>query len=171
MAILQILKYPNPMLKKKSLPVNDFNQSLETLFSDMAETMYQAPGIGLAGPQVGVLLRVIVVDIGRDPQNKDEPSKLYKIANPVIKERSGEIACEEGCLSVPGIREYVKRSEFIVVEGYDEFGNPLIIEANGLLAVCIQHEIDHLDGKLFIDRLSRLKRQLVKTKYKKLASQ
>ena len=167
MALCNIVIHPSPELRVKCTPVADITEEVRRLLSDMAETMYAAPGIGLAAPQVGADLRAIVVDVGPD-EEAGKRARLYKLINPEILETDGLVDSEEGCLSIPGIRESVRRSESVLVRGWDEDGKEVSIEADGLLAVCLQHEIDHLDGILFIDHLSRLKQQLVKAKYNKL---
>ncbi|MCC6475107.1 MAG: peptide deformylase [Burkholderiales bacterium] len=158
MALRTILRYPDPRLYRKAASVSVFNAEFRRLVSDMAETMYAAPGIGLAAPQIDVLQRVMVIDVSEDR------SRLRAFANPVIVEREGVQLLEEGCLSVPGIFEPVERAERIRVRAQDPDGKPFEVDAEGLLAVCIQHETDHLDGKVFVDYLSRLKRQRIKTK-------
>lgn len=163
MALLPILRYPDPRLHKKAAVVERVDESIRKLIADMAETMYEAPGIGLAATQVDVHKRVVVIDVSEDK------SKLLAFVNPEILERSGEQICEEGCLSVPGIYEKVSRSERVKVCALDPRGEPFILEAEGLLAVCIQHEIDHLDGKLFVDYLSVLKRDRIRKKLEKQA--
>lgn len=163
MALLPILRYPDPRLHLKAKPVDRVDDELRRLVDDMAETMYEAPGIGLAAIQVNVQKRVIVVDVSEDK------SSLMTFINPVIVERRGEQTCEEGCLSVPGIYEKVTRAEEVTVEALDRDGKPFRIEADGLLAVCIQHEIDHLDGKVFVEYLSSLKLNRIKTKLAKKA--
>jgi len=139
-------------------PVDRVDASIRTLAADMAETMYQAPGIGLAATQVDVHKQVIVIDISEDK------SALLTFINPKITERSGEQVCEEGCLSVPGVYEDVVRFERVTVSALDLDGKPFTLEADGLLGVCIQHEIDHLQGKVFVERLSRLKQSRIKSK-------
>ena len=168
MALLEILTYPNPILKQKCLPLSAVTDEVRGFLDDMVETMYQNSGIGLAASQVGRLIRAIVVDIRQD-ENGEEGSKLYKLINPEIIEHDGKIKYEEGCLSVPGVREDVIRAETIKVKALNETGSPVEINATGLLAICIQHEIDHLNGILFVDRLSRIRRELIKGKLKKLA--
>ncbi len=162
--ILDILTYPNPELYKISKPVEKFDKSLHSLLNNMAETMYEANGIGLAAPQVGHKLRVFVIDIAID---EEDENKLYEFINPKISQSSGTLTFEEGCLSVPGLSEEVKRKEKIQVDYFDLFGKPQILETEGLLAVAIQHENDHLDGVLFIDRLSPIRRRMVKKKLSK----
>lgn len=163
MAILEISTYPDPVLAQKAKPVEQFDESLRRLLNDMAETMYVAPGVGLAAPQVGVSLQAIVVDASP----MIEGSELIKLVNPVITFVEGESVYEEGCLSVPEFTAEVIRSAHIRVEGFDEYGNPVNIETNTFLATVLQHEIDHLNGVLFIDHLGRLKRDMIRRKLKK----
>ena len=163
MALLPILRYPDPRLHKKAAPVERVDETIRKLIADMAETMYEAPGIGLAATQVDVHKRVVVIDVSEDKSN------LMAFINPEILGRSGEQACEEGCLSVPGIYEKVTRSERVKVRSLDPQGEPFTLEAEGLLAVCIQHEIDHLDGKVFVEHLSQLKQGRIKAKLAKQA--
>lgn len=163
MALLPILRYPDPRLHKKAAPVERVDETIRKLIADMAETMYEAPGIGLAATQVDVHKRVIVIDVSEDK------SKLLAFVNPEILERAGEQVCEEGCLSVPGIYEKVTRSERVKVRALDARGEPFTLEAEGLLAVCVQHEIDHLDGKVFVEHLSQLKQGRIKAKLAKQA--
>lgn len=161
MAILPILHFPDPLLRTRSQPVAAVDDTIRALIKDMFETMYQAPGIGLAAPQVAVFRRVIVVDISEE---KNAPLALI---NPEIIATRGVEEMEEGCLSVPGIYENVQRADWIKVKALDRDGNPFELEASGLEAVCIQHEIDHLDGKLFVDYLSEMKRQRIRKKLEK----
>ena len=163
MAILEILKYPNPLLKKVSRPVEAITTDTIRLIQDMVETMYAAPGVGLAAPQVGVSRRVIIVDIDHDNPGKN----LIKLINPEIYRREGETVWEEGCLSVIDFTAEVQRAARVEVVGLNEIEREIKIEGEGLLAVALQHEIDHLDGKLFIDRISRLKRDLYTRRLKK----
>lgn len=156
MAILKILKYPEPALKKVASPVRDFGANTVQLVNDMLETMYAAPGVGLAAPQVGVSQRVVVLDTDHENPGK----QVYKLINPVITHTEGSVIWEEGCLSVVDFTADVKRAAQVQVSAFDEQQKEIKIEAEGLLAVALQHEIDHLDGKLFIDRISRLKREL-----------
>ena len=149
MARLPILRYPDPRLHRKATLVTEVDDAIRKLIADMAETMYEAPGIGLAATQVDVHKRVVVIDVSEDK------SKLFAFINPEILDRSGEQVCEEGCLSVPGIYEKVTRSERVKVRALDPQGEPFTLEAEGLLAVCIQHEIDHLAGKDLVERLSQ----------------
>ncbi|NOX20267.1 MAG: peptide deformylase [Nitrospirae bacterium] len=168
MAIREIHKYPDPVLKEKAREVTDFNGSLQKLIDDMIETMYAAPGIGLAANQVGELLRVIVVDIS----TKENKHPLIVLVNPEIVQTEGRIDSEEGCLSVPGYVSTIKRAERVFVKGLDREGNPVEIEAEGLLSRALQHEIDHLNGILFVDRLSPIKREFFKKRYlKKMKAQ
>lgn len=163
MAILDIRIYPEPILTQKAVPVEHINESIRQLLNEMAETMYVASGIGLAAPQVGRSVRAIVVDVS--PRIDGE--KLIKLVNPVITFAEGSSVEEEGCLSLPGFSENVTRAAKIVVEAYNEQGKPVKIETDTFLATVLQHEIDHLDGILFIDHLSRLKRDIIKRKLRK----
>lgn len=165
MAILEIKTYPDPILAQKAKPVENIDDSIRRLLDDMAETMYAAPGVGLAAPQIGVSLRAIVVDASP----RVEGEKLIKLVNPVITFADGAAVCEEGCLSVPGFSENVTRSEKVIVEGYNEHGKPVKIENDTFLATVLQHEIDHLEGILFIDHLGRLKRDMIRRKLRKKA--
>ncbi len=167
MAILRIRHYPEPVLKQISAPVTVFDTELKTLARDMAETMYAAPGVGLAAPQVGVLKRLVVIDCAP----KDSPPELLTLVNPEIREREGEAYEEEGCLSVPGYYAPVQRSARVKVVYCDLDGKPVEREADGLLAIAFQHEIDHLDGILFVDHLSPLKKGLFRKKFKKIQEQ
>lgn len=155
MALLPILHYPDPRLHKVAAPVTRVDDEIRKLIKDMAETMYAAPGIGLAATQVDVHQRIIVIDIS---ETRDQ---LQVLINPEIISAEGEEECEEGCLSVPGIYEKVTRAAKIVVSALDETGHRRTIEADGLLAVCIQHEMDHLVGRVFVEKLSRLKQQRI----------
>ncbi|MBO69209.1 MAG: peptide deformylase [Acidiferrobacteraceae bacterium] len=152
MAILDILVYPDPRLRRKAQPVAVIDEDIHQLVQDMAETMYHAPGIGLAATQINVAKRVVVIDCS------EERNDLLVLINPVILSTSGEIETEEGCLSVPGIVAPVTRAENISFSALDGNGQENLYTADGLLAICVQHEIDHLDGKVFVDYLSRLKR-------------
>jgi peptide deformylase len=165
MAILDILHFPDPRLRNKAKPVAQVDDSIRRLLDDMLETMYQAPGIGLAATQVNVAKRVVVIDLSEE---KDDPLCLI---NPEILDRDGVEQMEEGCLSVPGVFEQVTRADHIRVRALDRQGNPFEMEADGLLAVCIQHELDHLEGKLFVDYLSSLKRQRIRKKLEKESRQ
>lgn len=165
MAILPILTAPDRRLKKISQPVAVVDDNIRVLLDDMAETMYAAPGIGLAAPQVGVLRRIIVVDVAHF-QEDGEKSPIF-IINPEIVVQEGELVWEEGCLSVPEHTAEVTRAANIRVTGLDRDGRAITIDAEGLLAVCLQHEIDHLSGVLFIDRVSTLRRAIILQKLKK----
>jgi peptide deformylase len=159
MTVLDILTYPDKFLKKKTAAVENIDGALQAIFDRMAATMYQAPGVGLAASQVGIGQSFFIYDIAPREDGQD----LHVLVNPKIVTREGEIISEnEGCLSVPDFRADVKRAERILVEGVDREGNPLRFEADGLLAIVIQHELDHLNGTLFIDRISALKRQMYK---------
>lgn len=164
MSLLTILHYPDPVLKAVCEPVQEVTGEIRRLLDDMAETMYAAPGIGLAAPQVGIKKRVIVLDVSL--KEEKSPRELYQLVNPKIRASFGEIEWEEGCLSIPGFLQTMKRSQKITVEALDRKGKPVLIEAMDLVAVCLQHEIDHLDGKLIIDKASRLKRKLYLDKIK-----
>ena len=161
MAILKILHYPDPRLRHIALPVDQVNDRIRRLVDDMAETMYQAPGIGLAAIQVERSLRVVVIDIS------EQRNALQVFINPEILQRDGVQVMEEGCLSVPGVYDEVERAQHIRVRALDRDGRPFELTAEGLLAVCIQHEIDHLDGKVFVDYLSRLKQGRIRKKLEK----
>ena len=161
MAILKILEFPDPRLRKKAVPVETVDAELNQLIDDMFETMYEAPGIGLAATQVDVHRRLLVADVSAE---KDAPCVLI---NPVIVAQDGVEVSEEGCLSVPGYYEEVQRAEEIRVRYLDRDGNEVESEFDGLLAVCVQHEIDHLDGKLFVDYLSEAKRQRIRKRLEK----
>lgn len=161
MAILTILEFPDPRLRKKAAPVEAVDAPLRALIDDMFETMYTAPGIGLAATQIDVHRRLLVADVSSD---KDDP---HVFINPEILEKDGVTVTEEGCLSVPGYYEEVERAEHIEVRYLDRDGAECAEEFEGLLAVCVQHEIDHLDGKLFVDYLSEAKRQRIRKKLEK----
>jgi len=158
MALLDILIYPDPRLHVKARPVGQVDNRIQTLVIDMSETMYAAPGIGLAAPQVNTPERIIVIDIS------DSKDSLLVMVNPEIITTEGRTEQEEGCLSVPGIYAQISRGEKICVRALDEDGKPFELTAEGLLGVCIQHEIDHLDGKVFVDYLSRMKQDRIKKK-------
>ena len=162
--IHRILTYPDPTLKKPASEVPNIDGGLVRTVDDMVETMYAAPGVGLAAPQIGLSQRVIVLDV--DHENKGK--HLLKIINPVIAEAEGEVLWEEGCLSVRDYSAEVKRAARVLVRGWTPDEKEIEIEGSDLLAVALQHEIDHLDGKLFIDRISRLKRDLYKRRLKKI---
>ena len=162
MAILNVLHYPDPRLRKKAQPVEQVDRETKQLVDDMFETMYQAPGIGLAATQANIQKRVIVIDIS------DDKSSPLCFINPEILASEGDEEMEEGCLSVPGIYEKVKRADRITVRALNREGESFEMQADGLLSVCIQHEMDHLEGKLFVDYLSELKRQRIRKKLEKL---
>ena len=161
MALLDILIYPDQRLHKKAKPVEKVDDRIKQLVDDMSETMYQAPGIGLAAPQVNVLERIIVVDIS---ESKDS---LLVMVNPEIVSSNGLAEHEEGCLSVPGVYAQVQRHENIRVRAQDREGEVFELDADGLLGICIQHEIDHLDGRVFVDYLSHLKQGRIRKKMQK----
>jgi peptide deformylase len=161
MATLEILRYPDPRLYKTAEPVADVDDSVRALVKDMAAAMYAAPGVGLAATQVNVHKRVVVIDAS---ESRDQ---LLVLINPEIVAREGTQYCEEGCLSVPGIYEAVERAERVTVRALGIDGNPFTLAAEGMLAVCIQHELDHLEGKVFVEYLSRLKQQRIRAKLQK----
>jgi peptide deformylase len=161
MALLQILAYPDPRLRKIAAPVAAVTPEIQRLIRDMAETMYAAPGIGLAATQVDVHKRIIVIDTS---ETRDD---LRVFVNPEIIETEGEAECEEGCLSVPGYYDRVRRAAWVRARAQDEQGRPFEIEADGMLAVCIQHETEHLEGRIFVDHLSALKRQRLAARLRK----
>ena len=166
MAILPIVCFPDDVLSAKAQPIAEVTDAIRTLAADMAQTMYKAPGVGLAAPQIGQSIRLVVIDVTEDKSN------LLTMINPVITEKNDELALgEEGCLSLPGIYEKVKRSTEVTVEYTDLNGQQQSLSADGLLAVCIQHELDHLDGVVFVDHLSRLKRDRACHKLQKLRLQ
>jgi peptide deformylase len=161
MPILNILRYPDPRLYQKAEPVTEVDESVRVLVADMAKTMYAAPGMGLAATQVDVHKRIVVIDAS---ETRD---RLLVLINPEIVAREGIQYCEEGCLSVPGIYEAVERAERVTVRALGLDGQPFTLAAGGMLAVCIQHELDHLEGKVFVDYLSRLKQQRIRAKLQK----
>jgi peptide deformylase len=161
MALLNILRYPDARLHKVAAPVTVFDESLKNLVRDLTETMYTAPGVGLAASQVDVHKQVIVVDVS------ERRDSLVVLVNPEIVEASGVSDIEEGCLSVPGVYDIVQRAERVKVRACDQNGNAFTLEAQGLLAVCIQHEMDHLEGKVFVEYLSQLKQQRVRARLAK----
>ena len=161
MAILDILNYPDARLYTVAKPVSKVDEKIQRLIDDMAETMYEAPGIGLAATQVDVHLQIIVIDIS------EGKNKLQVFINPVVNTKTGTQEYEEGCLSVPGVYENVTRAEAVVIDALDRNGKPFTLEADGLMAVCIQHEMDHLLGKVFVQYLSPLKQNRIKTKMQK----
>lgn len=162
--IRKILTYPDPELKKKSVPVTVINDKTRELVRDMAETMYDAPGVGLAAPQIGVNQRIIVIDVSA----KDEEPGLIIAINPVIVHADGESYEEEGCLSVPKYAANVRRHARVVVTALNLEGDEVTYRADGLLAIAFQHELDHLDGILFIDHISPLKREIFRRKYRRI---
>lgn len=182
MALLPILTYPDPRLREVSKTVEKVSDEIKALIDNMLETMYQAKGIGLAAPQVGKPVRVLVIDIRRPPdleEDEDEESQVFTeleqkvqfplvLVNPVILQGTGKTTYEEGCLSVPGYYEEVDRYQWVRLEALNREGKKFQLETDGLLAICIQHEMDHLEGKLFIDRLSFVKSNKIKNKIKKL---
>jgi len=161
MALLPILHYPDPRLHKVAARVEHFDDKLRQLIKDMADTMYAAPGVGLAATQVDVHLRVIVIDVS---ETRDQ---LQVFVNPELVAASGQADREEGCLSVPEVYETVQRAERVTVRALDAEGRPWTLDAEGLLAVCIQHEMDHLEGKVFVEKLSRLKQNRILARLKK----
>ncbi len=165
MAVLDVLIYPDENLAKVCQPVETVDAELNTFIDNMFDTMYEHEGIGLAAPQVNVLKRVITIDIEGDKSNQ------IVLINPEILESSGETGIEEGCLSIPGCRALVPRKEKLTVKALNREGQTFTLEADGLLAICIQHEIDHLNGVLFVDHISQLKRQRIKEKMLKLKKQ
>jgi peptide deformylase len=164
MAVLEILHFPDPRLRTKARPVQQVDNIVQQLVDDLLETMYQAPGIGLAATQVNVHKRVIVIDISEE---RNEPLCFI---NPTLLTRDGVVCIEEGCLSVPGIFEQVERAKTITVQALNRSGEWFTFTTENLLAVCIQHEIDHLEGKLFVDYLSPLKRQRIRKRLTKQSS-
>jgi peptide deformylase len=163
-SVLDIRTYPDEVLREKAEPVKAVDDSLRRLADDMVETMYSAPGVGLAAPQVGVSKRLVVADV-RSHEGEDAP--LVVLFNPEILSAEGSAEIEEGCLSLPGLLTYVKRAEKILVRGLDREGREATVEAEGLLAIVLQHEIEHLDGVLIIDKASLLKREFYKKRIKK----
>ncbi|MAM88431.1 peptide deformylase [Allohahella sp. A8] len=162
MSQLEILEFPDPRLRTIAKPVIEFDEKLRKLVADMFETMYEAPGIGLAATQVNVHQRVVVIDVSED---HSQPLVLINPSYTVLEGEPEEM--QEGCLSVPGFYEGVTRIDHVLLKACDEFGKPYELEARGLLAVCIQHELDHLDGKLFVDYLSTVKRSRIRKKLEK----
>jgi len=165
MALLDILHFPDPRLRKKAAPITEVDDTIRQLADDMLETMYQAPGIGLAATQVNVQKRLIVIDISED---QDDPLVLI---NPEVIDKQGEREYQEGCLSVPEAYELVTRADTVKIKAIDRNGDEFELDADDLLATCIQHEIDHLDGKLFVDYLSNLKKQRIKKRLEKIQKQ
>jgi len=167
MAKLGVTKYGAEVLRNVAQPVEEINNEIKGIISNMLDTLYASEGIGLAAPQIGIPKRIIVVDINPS----DPSSKPIVMINPSIVDQQGQIEFEEGCLSVPDVRGNVKRAEKITVEAIDADGNKIRIEASDMLARVVQHEIDHLNGKLFIDHLSRIKQQLIKKQLRKIQSE
>ncbi|MGZ3416933.1 MAG: peptide deformylase [Polyangiales bacterium] len=163
MAVRTILHYPDPRLREKAQPVAEVTPAIKKLVEDMAETMYAAPGVGLAATQIGEAHRIFVIDTA----NEDEPSQLKVFINPEIVARDGEITWEEGCLSFPSIVEEIDRAQKVTVRAIDQNGKPFELECDGLLAVAVQHELDHLDGVLMIDRMGALKKRIVDRKMRR----
>lgn len=164
MPLRKIITYPDTVLRERSEPVTNINGEVQQLIDDMADTMYQAPGIGLASNQVGEPRRVIIFDVSHN----DKPSELVVLINPEIVEVDGAVVSEEGCLSVLDYSAEIKRAKCVTVKGLDREGNPITLIQEGLPAIVLQHEIDHLNGTLFIDHISKLKRELYKRKLKKI---
>ena len=164
MALLTILHYPDQRLHLKAAPVASFDREIKQLVKDMAETMYDSNGIGLAASQLNVQKRLFIMDLAKEGQNP----QLKVFINPQILEKSGSEASDEGCLSVPGVYEKITRAEKITLKYQDVNGEEHLLSCDGLMAICIQHEIDHLDGKVFVDYLSPLKQNFIKKKMKKL---
>jgi peptide deformylase len=167
MAVRRIFTYPDPLLARAAAPVANLTGDVAQLAEDMAETMYAAPGIGLAAPQVGVGDRVIVLDVPPDEEQGHAGTGLLKLVNPVIAERDGEIVWEEGCLSVPDLTAPVRRARRVLLRGWTVDEKEIELEAEDLVAVAIQHELDHLDGVLFLEHLSRLKREMYRKRQRK----
>lgn len=164
MAVLEIKRYPERVLKERASSVLNIDREILKLIDDMIETMYAAPGIGLAAPQVGVSKRIIVIDVS---VKEGEKTPLIVLINPEIVSTEGEIDSEEGCLSLPGYTTTVKRAEGVVVKGFNRDGKEIKVEGEGLLSRALQHEIDHLNGILLIDRISKIKREFFKKRYMK----
>ncbi len=161
MGIREIKKYPEKILRKKTEQVSEFNSELQKLIDDMTETMYAAPGVGLAANQIGISKQVAVIDVS----SREEKSSLIVLVNPEIINEEGENNSEEGCLSIPDYTTIVKRAERVRVKGLDREGKPIEIDADGLLAKALQHELDHLNGLLLIDRIGRIKREFFRKRY------
>ncbi len=165
MALREVLQFPDKRLREVSEPITEVTEEIRTLAADMLDVMYDEPGIGLAAPQVGEAVRLIVVDT--EWTEEDAERNPLVLVNPVLSDEEGKITWTEGCLSVPDFQADVERAEKVVLSATNLDGEPVVIEAEGLQAVCFQHEIDHLDGRLFIDRISRLKREMYVRKRKK----
>ena len=161
MALMTILRYPDPRLHKRAVRVEAVTEQIRRLINDMAATMYAAPGVGLAATQVDIHLRIVVIDVS------ESHDQLRVFINPEIVAASGDADVEEGCLSVPGVYEKVRRAERVTVRALDASGEPFTLDAEGLLAVCIQHELDHLEGKVFVEKLSRLKQSRILARLRK----
>lgn len=164
--ILTILHYPDPRLREKGQPIREITPEIQKLADDMAETMYAAPGVGLAATQVGIALRIFVIDLAAE----DEPSRLVTFINPEIVERAGSRTWEEGCLSFPDVHEDVQRAERVRVRALDRAGEPFELDVDGYMAVAVQHEHDHLDGVLMIDHMGALRKRMVQRKLEKRRS-
>jgi peptide deformylase len=162
MSLKEIIRYPNPVIRKKSEFVEEVNEEIKKLIEDMTDTMYASRGVGLAAVQIGVLKRVIVVNVGEE---------LITMVNPEILENEGESRMEEGCLCLPGVLIDVKRSEKVKVKGLNDKGEEIVVDVEGLLARALQHEVEHLDGILIIDKISRIKRELLTSKLRKEAKE
>lgn len=171
LATLAILKYPNPILRQKSTKVESFDESLHTLLDDMYETMIESGGVGLAAIQVGIAKRILVINLPRDEDKQQYKEDLLEVINPTFLTQEDDIEWEEGCLSVPELYESVKRFNKVSVAYKDRFGNDKILQAEGFLAVALQHEIDHLNGILFVDKLPILRRKKFEKELKKLKNQ
>jgi peptide deformylase len=163
MALLEIKKYPEKILKEKASVLKNIDAATQRLIDDMVDTMHAAHGVGLAANQVGILQRVCTIDLS----SRDDETPLIVLINPVVAEREGAAEAEEGCLSVPGYLTSIKRAEKVLIKGIDREGKDIQIEASGLLARALQHEIDHLEGVLFVDRMSPIRREFFKRRYKK----
>ena len=171
LATLAILKYPNPILRQKSTKVESFDESLHTLLDDMYETMIESGGVGLAAIQVGIAKQILVINLPRDEDKQQYKEDLLEVINPTFLTQEDDIEWEEGCLSVPEFYESVKRFNKVSVAYKDRFGNDKILQAEGFLAVALQHEIDHLNGILFVDKLPILRRKKFEKDLKKLKNQ
>lgn len=169
MAVLEIKKYPDKVLKQKASQIENIDGKIQRLIDDMIETMYAAPGVGLAAPQVGVSKSLLVIDVSHREEG-DEKTPLVVLINPVLKAAEGEVESEEGCLSLPGYITAVCRAERVLVHGLDREGKPVQIQTEGLLCRALQHEIDHLNGTLLIDRISSIKREFFKKRFQKALS-
>ncbi len=164
MSVRKIIKYPEKVLREKTLQVSDCDSEVQKLIDDMIETMYAAPGVGLAANQIGISKQVTVIDVSA----RDEKSSLIVLVNPEIVHSEGEMEAEEGCLSIPDYTTVLKRALKVCVKGFDRHGKPVELEAEGLLARALQHEIDHLNGILFVDRMGRIKKEFFKKRYARM---